>query len=424
MLDIKFIRENSELIKKNCQNRLANVDVDRLLFLDKERREIETKLETLRAERNKASKTKPTPEIIAEMKKIGEDIKVREEALTKIEPELRELWLAIPNLTHPEVQVGSEDEAAPILETVGQAPSFDFKPKDHVELATNLDIIDFDRATKVSVAKFYYFKKELALLEIALIQYALEIAIKHGFEPCLTPDLAKREVLEGLGFNPRGESTQVYNIVGSDLCLVGTAEITLGGLYQDEVLAVTELPKKYAGVSHCFRTEAGSYSKFSKGIFRVHQFTKIELFAYAAPEQAEKLHVEILDLQKEIFSGLEIPFRVIDHTTGDLGNPSYRTLDLEAWMPGKPNKEGADGDWGEVTSVSNCTDFQARGLNIKYKTAAGGKEFVYTLNGTAIAIPRCLIAILENNQQADGSIVVPKVLQKYLPGGIGVIKRK
>jgi len=424
MLDIKFIRENAELIKKNCVNRLANVDIDRLLQLDKERREIEKKLDDRRAERNQASKTKPTPEIIARMKKTGEDIKYLETDLAKIEPEFKELWLAIPNLTHPDVKIGSEEDESPVLETCGRPTKFKFKPKDHVELAADLDIIDFDRATKVSGAKFYYLKKDLALMEIALIQYALDIAVKRGFTPFLTPDLAKHEVLEGLGFNPRGESTQVYNIADSDLCLIGTAEITLGGLHQDEILNAIELPKKYVAVSHCFRTEAGSYSKFSKGIFRVHQFTKIEMFAYALPHQAEKLHKDMLEIQKEIFKGLGLPFRVIDHTTGDLGNPSYRTLDLEAWMPGKPNKTGADGDWGEVTSVSNCTDYQARGLNIKYKTAGGEKEFVYTLNGTAIAIPRCLIAILENNQQADGSVVIPKVLRKYMVGAGKVIKKK
>ncbi|NLC30606.1 MAG: serine--tRNA ligase, partial [Candidatus Moranbacteria bacterium] len=285
------------------------------------------------------------------------------------------------------------------------------------------DLVDFERATKVSGAKFYYLKNELALMEFALIQYALEIATKKGFTPFSTPDLAKREVLEGLGFNPRGESTQVYNVENSDLCLVGTAEITMGGYHKDEILEEAELPKKYVAVSHCFRTEAGAYSKFSKGIFRVHQFTKIEMFQYVTPEKSEEAHQEMLKIEREIFEGLKIPFRVIDHCTADLGTPAIRTYDLEAWMPGKPGRDENMGDWAEITSTSNCTDFQARGLNIKYKKEDGSKEFVHMLNGTAIAISRALIAIMENYQQVDGSIIIPEALRRWMPGNIGVIKR-
>jgi seryl-tRNA synthetase len=227
-------------------------------------------------------------------------------------------------------------------------------------------------------------------------------------------------VLEGLGFNPRGESTNIYNIENSDLCMIGTAEITMGGYHQDEILEESELPKKYAAVSHCFRTEAGSYSRFSKGIFRVHQFTKIEMFQYVKPEEAEKAHYELLEIQKEVFKRLGLPFQVIDHCTADLGSPSYRTFDLEAWMPGKPAADGSQGAWAEVTSTSNCTDYQSRALNIKYRKADGDKELVYTLNGTAIAITRCMIAIMENYQQADGSIVIPEALTPFL-GGLKVI---
>jgi seryl-tRNA synthetase len=250
----------------------------------------------------------------------------------------------------------------------------------------------------------------------------LETLCKKGFTPIITPDLAKQEILKAMGFNPRGESTQVYNLENSDLSLIGTAEITMGGYHMGEVLKEAELPKKYAAVSHCFRTEAGSYSKFSKGIFRVHQFTKIEMFQYVKPENSETAHKELLEIEKEIFKGLEIPFRVVDHCTADLGAPSIRTYDLEAWLPGKPNKEGKIGDWGEITSTSNCTDYQARALNIKYKKADGSKEFIHMLNGTAIAITRAIIAIIENNQQADGSIIIPEILTKYMPNGLKVIK--
>jgi seryl-tRNA synthetase len=397
------------------------VDIDKLLELDEKRRGVIAKIDDLRAKRNANSKTKPTPEVIAEMKKIGEKIKTLEESVGPLEAELRELWLKVPNLTHPEVTVSENDEDNPVLEIVKKPNKFNFEPKDHVELGEKLDLIDFDRATKVSGAKFYYLKNELAVLEFALIQYALATAGKHGYIPFSTPDLAKREVLEGLGFNPRGESTQIYNIENSDLSLVGTAEITMGGYHKDEILDEKDLPKKYVAVSHCFRTEAGAYSKFSKGIFRVHQFTKVEMFQYTTPENSESAHQEILKIEKEIFNGLDVPYRVIDHCTADLGGPATRTFDLEAWMPGKPNKEDQMGDWAEITSTSNCTDYQARGLNIKYKDKAGKIDYLHMLNGTAIAMPRAIIAILENNQQKDGSIKVPKVLQKYC--GFKKIKR-
>lgn len=414
MLDIKIIRDNPELVKTNSTNRLAKVDIDRILELDNQRRENVAKIDELRSQRNTASKTKPTPEIIAQMKTVGEEIKTLEATIEPIETELREQLLKVPNLTHPEVVVSQNEDDNPILEIVREPKTTDFEPLDHVELAEKLDLIDFDRATKVSGAKFYYLKNELALLEFALIQYALDICRQRNFTPFSTPDLAKKEILEGLGFNPRGESTQIYNIENSDLSLVGTAEITMGGYHANEVLAAEDLPKKYVAVSHCFRTEAGAYSKFSKGIFRVHQFTKIEMFQYTTPEQSEAAHRELLEVEKEIFRGLEIPFRVIDHCTADLGGPSYRTYDLEAWMPGKPAKdEKGKGDWAEITSTSNCTDYQARGLNIKYKTTDGKTDFLHTLNGTAIAITRALIAILENHQDKAGNINIPKALQKY-----------
>jgi len=424
MIDIKIIRENPELIKTNSRNRLSWVDIDVLLKLDTEIRNLQTETENARAKRNQSSKTKPTPEIIAEMKALGERVKTQEAELLDKQAKFNEMLLAVPNLTHPDVRVSDNEDDNPVLETYGKPTQFKFAPKDHVELAEALDLIDFDRATKASGAKFYYLKNELVLLEYALIQYSLGILLRHGFTPFTTPDLAKREVVEGMGFNPRGESTQIYNIENSDLSLIGTAEITMGGYHKDEILEEAELPKKYVAVSHCFRTEAGSYSKFSKGIFRVHQFTKIEMFQYVKPEGAEKAHLELLGIEKEIFRGLKLPFQVIDHCTADLGTPSIRTYDLEAWMPGKPAADGRQGAWAEVTSTSNCTDFQSRAMNTKYRRADGEKELVYTLNGTAIAIPRCLIAILENYQNADGSIDIPKVLVPYMPKGFRKIKSK
>jgi len=413
MLDIKFIRENVDLIKNNSSNRLSSVDIEALLGLDKEIRETEAEIENLRAERNRASKIKPTPEIIDQMKEVGEKIKILEKKIAPKEAKFQTLLMQVPNLTHPDVKISTDEDDNPVLEVVKEPISFDFEPKDHVQLAKDLELIDFERATKVTGAKFYYLKNELALLELALVQYAFKIAVDQGFTPFITPDLAKREILEKVGFNPRGESTQIYNIENSDLSLIATAEITMGGYHKDESIKESDLPKKYVALSHCFRTEAGSYSKFSKGIFRVHQFTKVEMFQFVRPEDSEQAHAEILEVEKKIFSGLQLPYRVIDHCTADLGAPSYRTFDLEVWLPGKPNKENGAGDWAEVTSTSNCQDYQARGLNIKIERPDGQKEYLHMLNGTAVASTRALIAILENYQKADGSIEVPEVLQQY-----------
>lgn len=423
MLDIKFIREHPAFVKENCRNRLSKVDIDKLLDLDKKKRELITEIDELRAKRKFGSKHKPTAKEIIEMKKLGERIGRLEDVQEHINKDFEELLYQVPNLTFDGVCVSANEDDNPVIGNFKEPTKFKFKPKDHVELAEDLDLIDFNRATKVSGMKFYYLKNELALMEIALVQYAFETAMKYGYTPFITPDLARQEVLKGLGFNPRGESTQIYNVEGSDLSLIGTAEITLGGYHMNEVLDEKELPKKYVALSHCFRTEAGSYSKFSKGIFRVHQFTKVEMFQYTTHEFSVDGHSEMLGVEKAFFKGLDIPFRVIDHCTADLGAPSARTYDLEAWMPGKPNKQGKLGDWAEITSTSNCTDYQARGLNIKYQDKFGKKNFVHTLNGTVVAVPRTLIAILENYQQADGSVVVPKILRKYM-GDIKVIKRK
>lgn len=412
MLDIKYIREHADEVQQNAKNRLVDVDIKKLLEIDEKRVKLIGEVDNLRGKLN--LKGKPTPEELKKLKKVKEDEEKLSKKLNEVEAEFNEILAKVPNLTHPDVKVSADEDDNPILEIVKEPKKFNFEPQDHLALAEKLDLIDFERGAKVAGGKFYYLKNELALLEFALIQYTLETAMKHDFIPFSTPDLAKREVLEGLGFNPRGDSTQVYNVEGTDLSLIGTAEITMGGYHMNEVLDEKELPKKYVAVSHCFRTEAGSYSKFSKGIFRVHQFTKIEMFQYVLPENAEKAHNEILNVEKEIYTGLDIPFRIIDHCTADLGAPAFRTFDLEAWMPGKPNKDGSNGDWAEITSTSNCTDFQARGLNIKYKDTEGKKSFVYMLNGTAVAVTRTLIAILENNQQADGSILIPKVLQKWV----------
>lgn len=303
------------------------------------------------------------------------------------------------------------------MRRVGTPRKFAFTPKDHVQLAQELDLVDFDAATKVSGNKFYYLKNEAVFLEQALVMYALNILRRHGFTPFITPDVAKEEILQGIGFNPRGNESNVYSLEDERACLVATAEITLGGYHSGEILAKDRLPLMYCGLSHCFRREAGAAGQFSKGLYRVHQFTKVEMFVYCLPEQSEPLHERLRRIEEEIFTGLGIPFRVVDTCTGDLGAPAWRKWDLEAWMPGR----GENGDWGEVTSTSNCTDFQARRLNVRYKDDDGKNRFVHMLNGTAVAVSRALVAIMENYQNEDGSITVPPVLVPFC--GFDTIRR-
>ncbi|PIR26941.1 MAG: serine--tRNA ligase [Deltaproteobacteria bacterium CG11_big_fil_rev_8_21_14_0_20_42_23] len=427
MLDLKFIRENIEAVKQNCLERnVRHINFDLFLQQDAQRRAIMQSLEGIRQEQNViagAMKTKLEAEKRAQFVARGKDLKQQEKDLNEqfqdIEAKLFELARAIPNMTHPDSPRGKTEFESKELRTVGKIPQFSLKPLDHVQLGEKLDLIDFEAGAKVSGQKFYYLKNEAALLEFALIQFALQLLHKKGFTPFITPDLARESILEGIGFNPRGEETQVYSIANTDLCLIGTAEITLGGYLSDKILEEANLPLRYVGVSHCFRTEAGAAGKESKGLYRVHQFTKIEMFAFCSQTESEKIHDEFLALEEEIFQALEIPYRVLDICTGDLGGPAYRKFDLEAWMPGR----GEKGEWGEVTSTSNCTDYQSRRLKIRYRPEGSKKtEFVHMLNGTAIAISRALIGLLENHQQADGSILIPKVLQPFM-GGITNISR-
>jgi seryl-tRNA synthetase len=411
MLDIKFIRENIDLIRENCANRKVKVDIDELLVLDESRRDNLAKIETLRAERNKKSKGKPTDEEITKLKKVGDEIKELETALASVEADYFALLKAIPNLTHPDSPVGGEEDFH-VIYTGGRIPKFSFPPKDHEELLLANNLIDFDRGTKVTASKFYFNKGNLVRMNQALINYGIDIVAKHGYEIVETPDMAKDEILEGIGFNPRGPETQVYSIEGTDLSLIGTAEITMGGYHAGEILDLSQGPKKYAALSHCYRTEAGAYGRVSKGLYRVHQFAKLEMFIFCKPEESEKYHQEILDIEKKILGGLDLPYRVIDIPTGDLGGPAYRKFDIEAWMTMKAEGE-TQGGYSEVTSCSNCTDYQARRLNIKYRKEDGSTEFVHTLNGTAVVLSRFPLAIAENCQQKDGSIAVPKILKKY-----------
>jgi seryl-tRNA synthetase len=333
--------------------------------------------------------------------------------------ELTEIQRSIPNMAHPDAPVGGDDQSNLEIRRGKHAPrTFDFPPLDHVTLGKQLDLFDFEAAAKTTGHGFYFLKNEAVLLELALQRYAVEMLRQEGFTLTTTPDLARRDVLEGIGFNPRGKETQIYNVENTDLCLVATAEITLGGYYADEVLLEEQLPITMCGISHCFRTEAGAHGQESRGLYRVHQFTKVEMFAFTTAEQSDAMHDQLCALECRFFDELGIPYRVVDTSTGDLGAPAYRKFDLEAWMPGR----GDQGSWGEVTSTSNCTDYQSRRLNIRYKKPnEKGTHFVHTLNGTAVAISRAIIAILENYQQADGTVVVPEVLRPLL--GMDQIRR-
>uniref|UniRef100_A0A7C4R2C8 Serine--tRNA ligase n=1 Tax=candidate division CPR3 bacterium TaxID=2268181 RepID=A0A7C4R2C8_UNCC3 len=421
MLDIKYIRENPDLVKQNCKNRKVDCDIDLLLDLDIKRREVMQKAEGLQAMVNEKSKTKPTEEIITQIKGWNREIKKLEEELKIVEKELKDAWIKVPNMTHPETPIGGEEDFRVVFESEKAKP-FSFNPKNHVELMEELGLIDFERGTKVTGSKFFFQKGDLVLLNQALMQYGIDIVTKHGYQLMETPDLAKNEILEGIGFNPRGEETQVYSIDNSDLSLIGTAEITIGGYHANEILDLSNGPKKYVALSHCFRTEAGAYGRESKGLYRVHQFTKLEMFVFCLPEESEKYHEEILSIEKELIEGLGLPYRVIDIASGDLGGPAYKKYDLEAWMTMKRDGD-SQGGYGEVTSCSNCTDFQARRLNIRYKNENGKNDFVHTLNGTAVNNVRWPLAIFENYQQEDGSVRVPTVLQKYM-NNQDVIRKK
>lgn len=405
MLDINFIRENADLVKKGVGNKGFDVGlVDKVLELDQKRRSLLLEIEGLRAKRNKiADEKKPSDE----GKKIKEELKDKEPELNKIQDEYKDLLSKIPNLPADNVPVGRSDKENVEIRKWGVPKMFDFKPKDHLELGDKLGILDFETGAKVSGSQFYFLYGDGVRLELALTQYVVDKLSKYGFVPVMTPDLAKSRFYLGTGYAPKGPEAQTFTIEGEDLGLIATAEVTLAGAHADEIISEDSLPLKYVGLSHCFRQEAGAYGKYSKGLYRVHQFTKTEMFIYCKPEESEKFHELILNMEEEIFQDLNIPYRVVEMCTGDLGAMAVKKYDIEAWMPGR-------GDYGEVTSTSNCTDYQARNLNIKFRRNTGETEYIHMLNGTAVVMSRVPLAILENYQEKDGSIRVPDVLQKWM----------
>jgi seryl-tRNA synthetase len=418
MLDRKFVVENAQLVKQNCANRGAQADVDRFLAIEVERKALQSKIDQLNQQANAVSKTIGQAKDPAERearkeegRKLREMVTATSDQLKLVGDEADGILRGIPNLTHPDAPIGGEHAAREIRRGKAPLPTFSFKPLDHVVLAEKLNLIDFDGGAKVAGHGFYFLKNDAVLLELALQKYAIDKLLREGFTPTITPDVARNEILSGIGFIPRGPETQIYSVEGTDLSLVATAEITLGGLLSDTILESEQLPIKMCGVSHCYRTEAGAHGRATRGLYRVHQFTKVEMFAFTMPEQSDETLDYFCRLECEIFDGLGIPYRVIDTPSGDLGGPAYRKFDLEAWMPGR----GEAGEFGEVTSTSNCTDYQARRLGIRYKhKGEKGTHFAHTLNGTAVAISRAIIAILENYQQADGSVIVPEVLRKWM----------
>jgi len=419
MLDRKFILENVDAVKQNCANRGVPEQVDRLVQLEMERRQKNTESEELNRQANAVSKSIGQAKDNAERearkeqgRKLREQKDLAQVEVDRLNAEIDGLQRELPNMAHPDAPIGKDDKAnLEISKGKHQPHTFDFPVLDHVELGQKHDWIDFEGGARTTGSGFYFIKGELVLLDLALQRYAVDFLMERGFTPTITPDLATDAVLEGIGFMPRGPETQVYSIHDTNLSLVGTAEITLGGLYKDQTVMADELPIRLCGISHCYRTEAGAAGRASRGLYRVHQFTKIEMFAFTTPESSDAMHDELLKIECDLFDSLEIPYRVVDTATGDLGGPAFRKFDLEAWMPGR----GEAGEYGEVTSTSNCTDYQARRLNSRYKIKdQKGTHFTHTLNGTALALSRALISILENHQQADGSVTIPAVIRNLV----------
>jgi seryl-tRNA synthetase len=412
MLDVKMVRANPDEVRRALARRGGSTSsLDEFLALEEDRRRLLTDVESRRAARKRASDEiavvkkagGDAEQAIAAMRALGDTIKEREASLAEVEERLKTMLLEIPNIPLPGVPDGGEEDAV-VLRHVGTPPEFDFAVRDHLDLGLALDLIDMERAAKVSGSRFAYLKGDLVLLQFALVRYGLDIIGAKGFRPVIPPVLVREEAMYGTGFFPT-DRAQVYETVDGD-CLVGTSEVPLAAMHMQEFLEAEKLPLRYAGYSSCFRREAGAAGRDTRGILRVHQFDKVEMFSFCLPEQSAFEHELILSAEEEILQGLGIPYRVVNIAAGDLGAPAAQKFDCEAWMPGQQQ-------YREVTSASNCTDYQARRLDCRYRTDTGPR-FVHTLNGTGIAVGRTLIAIMENYQRADGSIAVPKVLQPLM----------
>jgi len=430
MLDIKFIRKNPNKVKEGCKNKRVEVDIKGLLEVDKKRRETLQALEDMRSQKNKANKEiqeakneKEKDKIILKMRELDKNSDRLTKTLKELEGEFNNLMLQIPNLPLADVPIGGDEKDNVVLREWGEKPKFDFKPKNYLAISENLDLIDVKRAAKISGTRFGILKREADLLKFALRDLTFDILMKDynppttsssssfdertpGFIPLDLPVMIKPEMMQGMGYVERGEE-EIYYLRDDNLCLVGTSEQSIGPMHANEIFEEKDLPKRYFAFTPCFRREAGSYGKDTKGIFRIHQFDKIEMFSFSHPEKSSQEHQFFLKMEEKLMQALKIPYRVVQMCTGDLGDPAASKYDIEAWLP-------SENRYRETHSTSNCTDFQARRLNIRYRAKAGKLNFVHTVNGTAFAIGRTLIAIIENYQQKDGSIKVPEVLQKYL----------
>lgn len=407
MLDINYIRQNPEELKQNIKNRGLDPqehDVDRLLEVDRKRRELLQKVEALRKERNEIAKSK-NETAFARGKDIKQELKELEPQFKDSKDQCQTLINILPNLAAPDVPVGKDESENVVLRKWGEPKKFAFEPQDHLEIGESLGIIDVNRAGKVSGSRFGYLKGDLVLLEFALINLAFKTLTGEGFIPIIPPVLIKKEMMRGMGYLEHGGEEEMYLLDKDGLVLVGTSEQSIGPMHKDEVFDAKDLPRRYVGFSTCFRREAGSYGKDTRGILRVHQFNKVEMFSYTVPKNGDGEHKFLLSLEEKLMQKLKIPYQVVQMCTGDLGAPAARKYDIEAFLPGQSK-------YREVTSTSTTTDFQARRLNIKYKE--GGKvDFVHMLNGTAFS-ERPLIAILENYQQENGSVTVPEVLREFV----------
>ena len=408
MLDVKFMRENFDLVAKSAKEKGYKINIQEVLDLDDKRKKRLARVEELRRKRNeiadKMKGGKPTPELIAEGKKVKEELAGLEAGLTEVESEVKDALAKVPNIIFDDVPLGGEEDSVEI-KAWGEKKS---KGVDHLDYAVSRDWVDFERGAKVAGAKFYYLKNELALLENALVQFGLKKVMEKGFNFITVPDLVSSKVLEGTGFNPRtSDQSDEYFIEGEDLALIATAEIALTGYHMNEIIEEKDLPLLYAGYSACFRKEAGAAGKHTRGLFRVHQFNKLEMYVFCLPEKSKEMHEMILATEEEIWQELGIPYRVINIAAGDLGAPAAKKYDVEYWSP-------VDQCYRELTSCSNCTDFQARNLNIRVRRENGKVEVLHTLNGTAVSLARTMVAVMENYATEGGKLKVPEALKPYL----------
>jgi len=415
MLDPKILRENPDIIKKMLKERAVNFALDDLIKLDKERRELIIKTDDLRKKKNDISleiaqrkkSGQDATSLIEQMRQVSETLSGLEIIQTKTESDYAKLTLTLPNLIHESVPIGKDETANKELRKWGKIPQFDFKIKDHIDISQSLDLIDLERAAKVAGARFYYLKNDLVKLNQALIHYALDFLSEKNYIPIQTPYMINRSSMEGAIIANDFEDV-IYKIEGEDLYLIGTSEHAVASMCSDEILEGKSLPIRYAGVSPCFRKEAGAHGRDQKGIFRVHQFEKVEQFIFSRPEESWKEHERMLSIVEEFYQKLEIPYRIMVLSSGDLGKISAKTYDLEAWMAGQNS-------YREIVSCSNCLDFQARRLKIRFRDRTNDQpQYLHTLNSTLVATSRTLVSILENFQTKDGHVTVPKILQKYV----------